>query len=71
MGLPGSCKRPHGELRCLVNVLIVDYGGPVPGHGLLLDDVDELEGAAEGGVRVGPLGALEMSHLQHVVILPG
>ena len=73
---PGFCKLTHGELRWgggpgAVNLLIVNYGGPVTGHGLLLDDVDELEGAAEGGVRVGPLGALEMSHLQHIVILQG
>lgn len=45
-----------------MNVLIVDDGGAVSGDGLLLDDVNELKGAAEGSVRVRPLGALEMSH---------
>lgn len=44
-------------------------GGPVAGHGLLLDDAEELEGAAERRVRVGPPGALEVSHLQNVVVL--
>ena len=45
------------------------YGGAISSHGLLLDDVDELKGAAKGGVWIWPLGALEMSHLQDIVIL--
>lgn len=52
-----------------VNILIVHNGGAVSSHGFLLDDTDELEGAAERGVRVWPFRALEMSHLQHVVVL--
>lgn len=51
------------------NVLIVHDGGAVSSHGLLLDDADELEGAAERGVGVRPFGALKMSHLQNVVVL--
>ena len=50
-------------------LLVMYDGGAVPRHGLLFDDADELECAAEGGVRVGPLRALEMSDLQHVVVL--
>jgi hypothetical protein len=38
---------------------------------LLLDDLEELEVAAEGGVRAGPLGALEVTDLQHIVVLKG
>ena len=53
----------------LTHSLVVHDGGAVSSHGLLLDDTDELEGAAERSVGVGPLGALEMSHLQHVVVL--
>lgn len=52
------------------NVLIVHNGGAVASHGLLFDHADELEGAAEGSVQVGPLGALEVPHLQNVVVLP-
>lgn len=44
-------------------------GGAVSSHGLLLDHTDELEGAAERSIGVGPLRALKMSHLQNVVIL--
>lgn len=50
-------------------VLIMDDGRTVSGHGLLLDDTNELEGAAERGVWVRPFRALEMSHLQNVVVL--
>ena len=45
-------------------------GGAVSSHGLLLDHADELKGAAERSVRVGPFRALKMSHLQDVVVLP-
>lgn len=44
-------------------------GGAVSSHGLLLDDTDELKRAAERSVGVGPFRALEMSHLQDVIIL--
>lgn len=44
-------------------------GGPISSHGLLLDDTDELEGAAERSIGVGPFRALKMSHLQNIVIL--
>lgn len=44
-------------------------GGAVSSHGLLLDHADELEGAAERSIGVGPFRALKMSHLQNVVIL--
>lgn len=50
-------------------VLIMDDGRTVSGHGLLLDDTNELKGAAERGVWVRPFRALEMSHLQDVVVL--
>jgi len=38
------------------------YSGSISGHGLLLDDVDELKGAANGSVRVWPLWALKMTN---------
>lgn len=44
-------------------------GGAISSHGLLLDDTDELEGAAERSIGVGPFRALKMSHLQNVVVL--
>lgn len=44
-------------------------GGAISSHGFLLDDIDELEGAAERGVRVWPFGALKVSHLQNIIIL--
>lgn len=53
----------------MTHSLIVHYGRSVSDHGLLLDDIDELKGAADGSVRVGPLRALEVTHLQHIVIL--
>lgn len=56
-----ACRQTH--------LLIVYNGGSVSGHSLLFDDVDELKGAAERGIRVGPFRALEMSHLQDIVIL--
>lgn len=37
-------------------------GGAVSRHGFLFDDTDEFEGAAEGGVWVGPLRTLKVSH---------
>lgn len=51
------------------NVLIVHDGGTVSSHGLLLDDTDELKGAAERSVGVWPFRALKMSHLQDIVVL--
>lgn len=59
------CHQEHD----VTHSLIVHYGGSVSDHGLLLDDVDELKGAAHGSIRVGPFRALEMSHLQDIVIL--
>lgn len=53
----------------MTHSLVVYYGGSVSGHSLLLDDIDELKGAADGSVRVGPFRALEVTHLQHIVIL--
>lgn len=50
-------------------LLIVHDGGAVSSHGLLFDHTDELEGAAEGSVRIGPFRTLEMSHLQDIVVL--
>lgn len=44
-------------------------GGTISCHGLLLDDTDQLEGAAQWSVRIWPFRALEMSHLQNIVIL--
>lgn len=58
--------RRHGGKK---NVLIMHNGGAVASHGLLLDHADELEGAAERSVQVGPFRALKMSHLQNVVVL--
>lgn len=51
------------------NVLIVHDGGAISSHGLLFDDTDELKGAAERSVGVGPFRTLEVSHLQNVVVL--
>lgn len=51
------------------NILIMHDGGAISSHGFLLDDIDELESAAEGGVRVWPFGALKVSHLQNIIIL--
>lgn len=47
----------------------MNYGGSVSGHCLLFNDIDELEGAADWGVWVGPLGTLEVTHLQNIVVL--
>lgn len=44
-------------------------GGAVSSHGLLFDHTDELKGAAERSIRIGPFRTLEMSHLQDIVIL--
>lgn len=41
----------------------MDDGGSIADGCLLLDDVDELEGAADGRVRVRPLGALKVTDL--------
>lgn len=69
-----SCWTGVHVLQCQLlyrgNILIMNNGRTVSSHGLLLDDTDELKCAAEGSVGIGPLGALEMSHLQNVVILP-
>lgn len=43
--------------------------GAISSHGFLLDDTNELEGAAEGGIGVRPFRALEVSHLQNVIVL--
>lgn len=45
-------------------------GRAISSHGLLFDHTDELEGAAERRVRIGPFRTLEMSHLQDIVVLP-
>lgn len=50
-------------------LLIVHDGGAISGHGLLFDHTDELKGAAERSVRIGPFRTLEMSHLQDIVVL--
>lgn len=50
-------------------LLIVHDGGAVSSHGLLFDHTDELKGAAERSIRIGPFRTLEMSHLQDIVIL--
>lgn len=47
----------------------MDDGGSVSTGRLLLDDVDELKGAAEGRVRGGPLRTAEVTDLQHIVVL--
>lgn len=51
------------------HLLIVYDGGSISCHGLLFDDIDELEGAAERSIWVRPFRALEMSYLQDIVIL--
>lgn len=43
--------------------LIVDDGWTITGSRLLLNDVNELEGAADGCVRVRPFGALKVTNL--------
>lgn len=43
--------------------LIVDDGWSIAGGGLLFNDVDKLEGAADGRVRFRPLGTLKVTHL--------
>lgn len=62
-------QRTEDDVGVNTNVLIVHDGGAISSHGLLLDDTDELEGAAERSIGVGPFGALKMSHLQNVVVL--
>ena len=47
----------------------MDNGGAIPCQGLFLDDVDKLESTADGGIRVGPFGTLEMSNFEDIVIL--
>lgn len=44
-------------------------GGAIPCQGLFLDDVDKLKSTADGGIRVGPFGTLEMSNFEDIVIL--
>lgn len=60
-------KKTCGGEKSLL--LIVHDGGAVSSHGLLFDHTDELEGAAEGSIRIGPFRTLEMSHLQDIVVL--
>ena len=50
-------------------ILIMDNGGAIPCQGLFLDDVDKLKSTADGGIRVGPFGTLEMSNFEDIVIL--
>lgn len=50
-------------------ILIMDNGGAIPCQGLFLNDVDKLESTADGGIRVGPFGTLEMSNFEDIVIL--
>lgn len=59
-------KKMIGEKSLL---LIVHDGGAVASHGLLFDHTDELKGAAEWSIRIGPFRTLEMSHLQDIVVL--
>lgn len=47
----------------------MDDGGAIPCQGLFLDDVDKLKSTADGGIRVGPFGTLEMSNFEDIVIL--
>ena len=49
--------------------LVVHYGWSVSRHGLLFYDVDELKGAADWSIGVGPFRALEVTHFQHIIIL--
>lgn len=51
------------------HLLIVHDGGAISSHGLLFDHTDELEGAAERRIGIGPFRTLEMSHLQDIVVL--
>lgn len=62
-----SQKHRVGGKKSLL--LIVHDGGAISGHGLLFDHTDELKGAAERSVRIGPFRTLEMSHLQDIVVL--
>lgn len=43
--------------------LIVDDGWSIAAGRLLFNDVDELKGAADGRVRVRPLGTLKVTNL--------
>lgn len=61
------CKQKDEWGKSLL--LIVHDGGAVASHGLLFDHTDELKGAAEWSIGVGPFRTLEMSHLQDVVVL--
>lgn len=63
------CKQKDERVGGESLLLIVHDGGAVSSHGLLFDHTDELEGAAEGSVRIGPFRTLEMSHLQDIVVL--
>jgi len=62
---PCGDREQHGDKH----LLIMHNGGAISSHGLLLDDTDELKGAAERSIGVGPFRALKMSHLQNVVVL--
>lgn len=58
----------RGQQRS-TNLLVMHYGGAISSHGLLLDDADELKGAAERSVWVRPFRALKMSDFQNIVVL--
>lgn len=49
----------------------MDHGGAVLGGALLLHQANQLEGVADGTVRVRPAGGAVVLHLQDVVILLG
>lgn len=61
------CKQKDERGKSLL--LIVHDGGAISSHGLLFDHADELKGAAERSIRIGPFRTLEMSHLQDIVVL--
>lgn len=63
------CEQEHREGGGGSLLLIVHDGGSISSHGLLFDHTDELKGAAEGSIRIGPFRTLEMSDLQDVVVL--
>lgn len=51
------------------DLLIVDHGRPVLGGGLLFNQVEQFEGAADGTVWVRPAGGAVVLHLQNKVVL--
>lgn len=54
----------------LIFLLIVDHSGAVLSGALFFHQVDELEGVADGTVRVRPAGGAVVFHFQNVVVLP-